>query len=136
MTIQHRSKLFGGRTTAEELHSQSMRAMCPCGAAPRVKARVFVPVLEVLAKCPEFVHAFFVEHPEMIEHGLPVVQFTDGAKWMKVDERVACAKCLPQMERDLAHGAGILCGQKLHAEVQFDRGPGTDPVSVQIPAGL
>ena len=121
----HRQKLFGGRKTAEEVHSRyafPIGARCAaCSSPPLTRAIVLMEMKEAL-KNPGVAMMGQVSPTDLVKQ---VVQIkgSDGREvpYFRCSVVYACKSCTPQMERQLAKAPS-------HCIVEINRGPGVDKV--------
>ena len=128
----HRTKLFGGKETAEELHSRiGLRRPCDiCHKAGRIRIRSFVLVDELMEHAPEFAAAIMASNPD----GPFIPSFdTKHGKLCKIGDVVACAQCQAGAERAAAHPPRT---PGLHPIVEIDRGPGKEVLEVGVHGDL
>lgn len=121
--IIHRRALFGGRTTAEELHAKHAfhGARCDaCKAPPSIRIQVFVRIVDMNPS-----EKVAVE--EAIKLGMvkPVKLATGPA--ILYSRVHACRMCAPAAERAAARGPS-------YAIVDIMRSPGADKPIVGVPA--
>jgi hypothetical protein len=134
----HRKKLFGGRATAEEMHSKyGIRRRCSgCGQAASIRIKIFVPLLELTETCPEYVAGICATNP-----GGPYVPSTPMSLsgpnepptlMTKISDVAACAQCAPAAEKAAAKGPGVRFKGMAHL-VEIDRGPSKTRALVAVP---
>ena len=124
----HRTKLFGGKESAEELHSRlGFRRRCDaCNGPGRIRIRSFILVDELLEHAPELAAAIMESNPD----GPFIPSFdTKHGKLCKIGDVVACAQCQAGAERAAAHPPST---PGLHPIVEIDRGPGKDVIVVGV----
>jgi hypothetical protein len=119
----HRKPLFGGKYTAEEVHSHY--AFAPgercviCKGPPLVRIRVYADPQEMLLREPEAVFALAAQH----QGKLPAVKLKlNGSEREMVvwSASAFCKRCTPEAERRVAREAPSWC------HVEIDRGPGPE----------
>ena len=120
----HRKKLFGGRATAEEVHSKHafpVNAQCQGCKTRGVITRIIIlgpldemkkrdPLLDVLAE---------VDPQKFLKLLVP----TKDGPHIKISTTYACKMCTPALERAAAKGPSWVI-------VDIHRGPGPDKVVV------
>ena len=112
----HKDKLFGGTTTAEQLHVDVLAKPCStCGKPASITYKSFAPLDYVLSN-PQFSMQLAQQH----EGSLPVVD-TKFGKFVRTGMSYACKGC----ERDSDKAAAK---HPSWCFVEIDRGPGVDKV--------
>lgn len=129
--IIHRSTLFGGTTTAEEVHRRlSWRGRCTmCGGAPVIKIRCFMLVDDIVDKSPEYLGAAMMTNPggAFKPDGTPNIPTvtTKFGEMVLFASALACRDHQRELERTAAkHKSNVL--------VEIDRGPGADKATVHV----
>lgn len=100
--VIHRSKLFGGRETAQEVHRRIAMAgkICGgCGAAATIRVRSFAPAKELVERAPEYLLAMGQQNNGQI----PMIEFTHG-KHVYLGSVYSCDACRAQLAKDCAAG--------------------------------
>jgi len=121
--VIHRTRLFGGRVTAEEFHRANAFGgeRCRCGQPAAILCRSFATVEDLDRHAPEVLIAMAVQHGGSV----PVVEFTYG-KFVLLGRVYACSSCRTTLERAAAHHPSWVL-------VEFSSGPGPDNAVVQVP---
>lgn len=127
--IVHRSKLFGGRATAHELHAKLAWGGKPCsacGAPPAIRIQIFVALSDMSLALRLAVEA------EIAAGRLHTMHSTAGPA-VRTSVMMACSRCAPAAERAAANPSYA----PSYAIVDIDRGPGEDKpvVGVILPGG-
>lgn len=120
---QHTKKLFGGRTTAEDLHSQyAIRSKCRyCGAPGNYRVRLLAAVEELLIRNPAWCATVAAMNP----NGPFVPSFdTKYGKMTCFSDMAFCKSCRPRVEKEAAQ----MTMKRSWIYVDFDWGPGPDKV--------
>lgn len=123
--IIHRSKLFGGRMTAAELHAKYAwgGAKCSaCGGPPAMRVQVFLVLADIEAG------QRFVLLREIALGRIRAVRMGPGPA-VKYSDAYACSRCSPALERQAARAPS-------YALIDIDRGPGPDNPVVGVIAAL
>lgn len=103
----HRQKLFNGRATAEEVHSQlafPAHAKCTgCNARPDVRAIVMLELKELRTRQPDIDQIMLVD-PVAFMSQIVQIRGSDGrpVPYFRASVTYACKACAPTMERQLA----------------------------------
>lgn len=124
--VIHRSKLFGGLTTAEEVHAHHGIRL-PCGAPgcknlPVIQIKMMMLMNEFAQRSPQLAAAIAATNPD--GPFIPTVPTTFGP--MVVFSRVAGCRT---HQKDLEKAAAKAPSWVL---VEIDRGPGADKPIVQV----
>lgn len=125
----HRSKLFGGQKTAEEIHQQYAfppTARCLCGRRPMTRAIVMMELKEAMKNptIQSLAEMAPLEFMEFLQKNTVQIKTTDGkgtTPYFRVSVVYACKSCTPAMERQMAKSPS-------HCIVEINRGPGTDRI--------
>lgn len=116
--IIHRRKLFGGKQTAEEVHTQALAKRCRACPAPAVTTiKVFAPQVDLRV---DQLAAISAAHDGQV----PVMNTKEG-RFVRVSMVHACRQCTPAAERAATRHPSSWF-------VEFDRGPGVDRPLVAV----
>ncbi len=131
-TVIHRSKLFKGKRTAQEVHSQfGWRKRCTlCGGPPTIKVRLMMTIADIKAKSMPYWVALCqaaIEDGQVDPQGNAKVTFipTTYGKMICFSENLACSHHQRDLERTAAKAPSYVL-------VEIDRGPGADNPIVQV----
>lgn len=127
--VIHRTKLFGGRQTAEEVHQQHAfppTVRCLCGRRPMTRAIVMMELKEAMKNpaLQQIASMAPVEFMEFLHKNTIQIKNSDGkgtSPYFRVSVTYACKDCTPTMEKQLARAPS-------HCIVEINRGPGTDKI--------
>lgn len=121
----HRTKLFGGRFTAEEVHQKLAwnGAKCPCGAPAAIRINSFIPIQDYRTRLTEFGKLAMGKRANN-----PPRYKTIWGDFVPVAFVYACKGC-----QKIAEIAAARAPSYYHVEI--DRGPGQDKTIVQVPKG-
>ena len=124
--VIHRSKLFGGVKTAQEVHQQyGFRAKCSkCGGPPVIQVKMFMHHDEFVKRDPLLAAEIARSNPA--GPYVPTVQTTFGP-FVKYATVTACKAHQKELEVEAAKAPSWVL-------VEIDRGPGSDKASVQVTA--
>jgi hypothetical protein len=124
-SVIHRTKLFGGRETAEEVHQKlafPRDAVCmSCKGRPMIRAIVMAPLDE--AKSRGLVRANTPEElNKLIPILIPILEGGGTKHYVRLAMFYYCKPCAPAVEKVLARQvkSWMIC--------EFNRGPGADVV--------
>ncbi len=124
--IQHRTKLFGGVRTAEEVHAiQGIRQPCQgpgCKNLPVVQAKMFMLHDEFIERCPQMAVAIAISNPDG-SRSIPCVPMTFGPMVM-FSKVAACRTHQRELEVTAARAPSWVL-------VEINHGPGADKPQVQ-----
>lgn len=128
----HNRKLFGGKTTAEELHRTIVFSGGLCGGcgSPKtvMRVRTFYPMRDLVDRKPEVAMQIAAKH----DGRLPCVDFKGPGNrpvpYVRVGDAYACELCSKTLEQTVAEG------ERRDSRIvsHIDRGPGPDNVQVQV----
>ena len=128
----HRRQLFGGRTTAEEVHRSHFPpdARCQCGSRKvAIRARTFMPLFDFLKDYAQAAMALAAQHGGQ----LPCVDLRGPGnrpvKHVRLGEVYGCDGCKALLEKTLAKGPSYVV-------VDIQRGPGPERSIIQVPGGV
>lgn len=131
-SVIHRSKLFKGRKTAEEVHREyGMRGRCSlCGGAPVILVRMLALIEDVkkqsmpywVALCQSAASNGQVDNAGNVK--VPYVNTTYG-KMIRISQALACRDHRKDLEVTAARAPSWVL-------VEIDRGPGADNPVVQV----
>jgi hypothetical protein len=123
--IIHRTRLFGGVKTAEEIHREyGFRSRClKCQGPPTVQIRMFMEHDEFVQRCPEMAVAIAASNPT--GNHIPCVPMTFG-KMVKYATVTACRHHQKELELEAAKAPSFVL-------VEVDYGPGADRPVIQVP---
>ncbi len=131
-TIIHRSKLFKGKRTAEEVHREfGMRGRCElCGGPPAIMVRMMMTIADIKATSKAYWFAIcqsLVENGQVDPQGNPKVPYIETiyGKMIRFSTVRACRFHQKQLELDAARAPSYVL-------VEIDRGPGADNPLVQV----
>lgn len=121
--IIHRTKLFGGRQTAQEVHAQhgfplwAKCAGCSCSKGLQTRVVILVPLDKMRNFDPLFDELMAVNPQQFME----ILVKTKYGNMVRLSTTYACPSCTPALERTVA---------KLPdwAIVDINRGPGADKI--------
>lgn len=122
--IIHRSKLFGGRETAMEVHRRLAwgNANCKfCGAPAACRVQIFIALSDM-----SITTRMAIEFE--ISQGRVKPTRTAGGLAIKATETYACTRCKPTLLRQAGKGPS-------YAMVDIDEGPGEDKPLIQVVGG-
>lgn len=123
----HRSKLFGGVASAQEVHAKfGFRQPCQasgCRATPVIQVKMFMLHNEFCARNPRL--AAMIAMTNEAGRYVPAVPTTFGPMVM-FSKVAACRGHQKELEREAAKAPSYVL-------VEIDRGPGSDKASVQVP---
>lgn len=121
--VIHRKKLFGGRTTAEDLHSKlAVRSQCRyCGSPGNFRVRLLATVEELLIHNPTWCATVAAMNPS----GPFVPSFeTKYGRMTCFSDMAFCKGCRVRVEKEAAQ----MTMKRSWVLVDFDWGPGPDKV--------
>lgn len=123
--IIHRTKLFGGVKTAEEIHAQhGFRDRClKCQGPPVVQVRMFMEHDEFVKRSPDMAAAIAASNPD--GPYIPTVPMTFGPM-VKYATITACRHHQKELEQTAAKAPSYVL-------VELDYGPGCDKPVIQVP---
>lgn len=123
----HRTKLFGGRETAEDIHrEQVFRRRCDsCGGAPAMRIITMITLVDLLMHMKEF-----AEFKRAANGGFIPSTPSKYGRLVQLTNVVACKSCGPSAERAAAHPPKPWGDRVI---VEIDRGPGADKAVVAVP---
>jgi len=128
--IIHRSKLFGGLATAQEVHAKlGFRQPCAapgCEATPVIQIKMFMLYDEFVARQPQL--AAMIAMTNEAGRYVPAVPTTFGPMVM-FSKVAACRSHQRELEKEAAKAPSYVL-------VEIDRGPGADKPQVQVAAKL
>ncbi len=124
--IRHMSKLFGGQTTAEQVHSAALAAKgarCSiCGAPPLITYRSMALYAELEREAPQYLAAIKSSNP----NGPYVPTFpTTYGPMVIISAAYACKMCERRADLTAARHPSWVT-------VEIDRGPGADKPIVGV----
>jgi len=124
----HRTKLFGGRLTAEEYHAKyafPVGAKCAgCGKGGSLTTRIIsLAPLDEMRKRDPMVDYMAANKPTQLFSTLVPIRGADGKPqpYLRIATVYACGACSTHAERAAAHGPSWCI-------VEINRGPGKDKV--------
>lgn len=124
-TIIHRSKLFGGVTTAEEVHAKTaLKGKCAipgCGNLPVIQIKCFMTMADFVKQAPTFAAALAASNPD--GPFIPTVPMTFGPM-VRFSTTNACRSHQKEAEKTAAKAPSWVL-------IEIDRGPGADKPVVQ-----
>ncbi len=124
--IIHRTKLWGGVRTAEEVNAtEGFRQPCQspgCGNMPVVQVKMFMLLNDFVEKSPQFAAAIAMTNPNGSQT-IPCVPMTFGPMVM-FSKVAACRSHQRELELEAAKAPSSVL-------VEFNRGPGADKPQVQ-----
>lgn len=122
--IIHRSKLFKGQKTAQEIHAQyGFRSKClKCGGPPVIRVKMMMHVTDFKQKAPEWASAIALTNPK--GQDVPTIPTTYGPM-VKYADVTACRHHAKDLELTAAKAPSWVL-------VEIDRGPGADNPVVQV----
>lgn len=131
-TIIHRSKLFKGLKTAQEVHREfGMRGRCNiCDGPPTIMVRMMATIPEIKRQSPEYwavICASAAQNGAVDKHGnirVPYIATTYG-KMVRFSQVYACRHHQKELELTAARAPSWVL-------VEIDRGPGADNPVVQV----
>lgn len=131
-TIIHRSKLFNGQKTAQEVHREyGMRGRCNlCDGPPVILVRMMATIAEIKRQSPEYwaaICASAAQNGSMDKHGnirVPYIATTYG-KMVRFSQVYACMHHQKELEVTAARAPSWVL-------VEIDRGPGADRPLVSV----
>lgn len=123
--IIHRTRLFGGVKTAQEIHAEyGWRQRCEkCGAPPAVQVRMFMEHDEFVQRSPEMAAAIAITNPK--GNYIPCVPMTFG-NMVRFSTVTACKAHQKELEQMAAKAPSYVL-------VEVDYGPGADKPFIQVP---
>ncbi len=123
--IIHRTKLFGGLKTAEEVHAEfGFRDRClKCEGPPVLQIRMFMEHDEFLKRSPDMAAAIAMSNPDGMY--VPSVPMTFGAM-VKYATVTACRLHQKELEQTAAKAPSYIL-------VELDYGPGCEKPFIQVP---
>lgn len=123
--IIHSTKLFGGRTTAMELHRKLAWKNHPCDGCGAKDTSLRVQTFVLLSDMS-------LDTRLAIEYQVSIGKLhtikTPSGKAIRTGIQHACPRCSPALERAAAKGPS-------YAIVDIDRGPGEDKPMIQVVGG-
>jgi len=124
-TIIHRTHLFGGVKTAQEIHAQhGFRERClKCKGPPSVQIRMFMEHDEFVQRAPEMAAAIAMSNPD--GNTIPCVPMTFGPM-VKYATVTACRAHQKELELMAAKAPSFVL-------VEIDYGPGATKPVIQVP---
>lgn len=123
--VVHRSKLFGGVTTAQEVHSRTAWGKCSasgCHNLPVIQIRCFMHLDDFVERSPQLAAAIASSNPD--GPFVPTVPMTFGPM-VRFSTVAACRTHQSDAERAAARAPSWVM-------VEVDRGPGADKPVVQV----
>lgn len=122
--IIHRTKLFKGAKTAQEVHAQfGFRTRClRCNGTPVVRVKMFMHHDDFVKKAPEWASAIALTNPK--GQYVPTVPMTYGPM-VKYADVTACMHHQKELELEAAKAPSWVL-------VEIDRGPGSHKPFVQV----
>jgi len=131
-TIIHRSKLFGGKKSAQEIHREfGMKGRCDlCGGPPVIMVRMMALVSEIKKRSPEYwatVCASAAQNGSVDKNGnvrVPTIDTTYG-RMIRFSQAIACEHHRKELEITAARAPSWVL-------VEIDRGPNADAPLVQV----
>lgn len=123
--IIHRTKLFNGQKTAEEIHRQfGIRRRCEiCGGPPVIRVKLMMLAKDAERLSPEWCAAIAATNPD--GPFIPTIPTTYGPM-VRFSDAVACMHHRKELESAAAKAPSFVL-------VEIDRGPGADNPIVQVP---
>ncbi len=123
--IVHRTKLFGGVKTAEEVHAEhGFKDRClKCKGPPAIQIRMFMEHDEFVSRSPQLAAAIAASNPDG-DH-IPCVPMTFGPM-VKYSTVTACKLHQKELELMAARAPSFVL-------VEIDYGPGADKPVIQVP---
>lgn len=121
----HRTQLFGGRSTAEEVHAKMAfpaHAKCVCGRRPEVRAITLAPLDEARRHFPDVDRLAEYAPQELLMRTVAIREspmVKAGKPYVRLGVAYACKSCAPTMERALAKLPSWVI-------VEINRGPGPE----------
>jgi len=132
--ILHRTKLFGGTKTAEEIYQEiAVNRPCGgCGAPGLTKFATLVMLKDLREKAPAVLAAIM----SRMEPGAaaPVTKTVYGPM-VCVGQMVACKACTPTAERAASKGEREWSKKGITVHIEINRGPGVDIPIFQVGGG-
>lgn len=124
----HRTKLFGGRQTAEEVHAKyGMKLPChACGKMPVIMIKTLMLHDEFIKRDP--VLASEIARTNPAGPYVPTFPTTFGPMVL-ISKVTACKQHQRDLEKAAAKGPSYIL-------VEIDRGPGADRAQVSVPDSL
>lgn len=122
--VLHRTKLFGGTKTAHQIHAElawGNRPCFACGGPPAMRIKSLVTVKDLERYNPQLLIMLSARYGGK----LPTVPTTEGHA-LVISDIMACSNCKVSAERGAAKHPSWIA-------VEIDRGPGDDPILVQVP---
>jgi hypothetical protein len=122
--VIHRTKLFKGIATAEEVHAQhGFRQRCmACGGPPVIQIKTFVQLMELIVKQPRLAAEIARRNPD--GPFIPSIPSKLG-NLVLVAKVAACKFHQKELEKQAAKAPSYFI-------VEIDRGPGADKPIVQV----
>jgi len=122
--VIHRSKLFGGVRTAQEVYAEmGFRAKCTkCGGPPVIQVKMFMHHDEFVKRAPLLAIQIAATNPG--GPGIPCTPTTFGP-FVRYATVTACSVHQKDLERTAAKAPSYVL-------VEIDRGPGADKPLVQV----
>lgn len=122
--VIHRTKLFGGRHTAEEVHAKfAMKQGChACGKMPVIMIKSLMLHDEFVKRDP--VLASEIARTNQAGPYIPTFPTTFGPMVL-ISKVTACKQHQRELERAAAKGPSYML-------IEIDRGPGADKAQVQV----
>lgn len=122
--VIHRTKLFGGRETAEEVHSRlGMSKPCQiCGGRPVIMIKVLMQHDEFVKRSPELAAEIARTNPN--GPYIPTFATTYGPMVL-VSKVTACRLHQKELEKTAAKAPS-------YCLIEIDRGPGADKIQVSV----
>lgn len=122
--VIHRTHLFGGRMSAQEVHARfGVRDRClKCGALPVIQVRVLMHHNDYVERAPLLAAAIAASNPR--GQYVPTIPTTYGPMVM-VSKVAACKFHQKELEHDAAKAPD-------YCLIEIDRGPGADRPVVQV----
>ena len=126
--VIHRSKLFGGVKTAQEIHAKIAWKRCSisgCNHLPVVQIRCLMLLDEFVKQSPQFASALAASNPD--GPFIPTIPTTFGPM-VKFSTVHACRDHQQDAEKAAAKAPSWVL-------IEIDRGPGADKPVVQVAGG-
>lgn len=127
--VIHRSKLFGGVLTAQEVHARwGMRGPCGqpgCSHMPVVQVRLFMLHDEFVRRSPQMATMIAMSNPDGPFIPCSPTTFGPMVRFSTVN---ACRLHQRELEREAAKAPSYVL-------VEVDHGPGADKPMAQVPRG-
>ena len=123
--VIRRSRLFGGRRTAQEIHAEyGFRGRCLlCSGPPVIRVKMFMTLNEFVSQSPQMAAQIVATNPD--GPFIPTTLMTFGPM-VKFSDVLSCLLHRKELEVEASKAPSYVL-------VEIDRGPSADRPVVQVP---